>query len=414
MWLELNKIRRDGGTQPRLQMLSETVSEYAEDMKNGDTFPPVRVVYDGDQYWLVDGFHRIAAAEQNGYETFECDVLQGTLQDAQWLSFGVNAAHGERRNRWDVQRIIAAALVHPMSKELSDTAIAKHIHCDHKTVGAQRARMVAAGEVPQRDTRVTADGRTMNVAGINANRGTSSSPAPAAAPPHEPDDDKIQEPAGGWPESDDDGNYPTELAEPVFCNKGHAQAVIHVLQIKPLGWKPLPRWIANAAIVGVSGCELTTPLDFTNEASTREEAIALAAQAMAVHILRCTQDESLLTSRRATLLWFLDWAGEQGANRIDAEDALKREEVARNHVYVRLAENVLFGVIALADETGRDAEAFQNWGRIVTEMMAFADAGDVDGADEMKTLIDQVDRVEARFATIITAMREYKARQLAA
>lgn len=48
--LSLSQIRRDGGTQPRASINHETVREYAEDMKNGDKFPPVIVFYD-DAEW---------------------------------------------------------------------------------------------------------------------------------------------------------------------------------------------------------------------------------------------------------------------------------------------------------------------------------------------------------------------------
>ena len=60
--LLISQIRRDGGTQPRAAINQDTVNEYREDMKNGDKFPPVIVFYDGEIYWLADGFHRIEAA----------------------------------------------------------------------------------------------------------------------------------------------------------------------------------------------------------------------------------------------------------------------------------------------------------------------------------------------------------------
>ena len=64
MQLELSQIRKDGGTQPRASYHFGIAESYAEDMAAGAAFPPVVVFYDGADYWLADGFHRVAAATQ--------------------------------------------------------------------------------------------------------------------------------------------------------------------------------------------------------------------------------------------------------------------------------------------------------------------------------------------------------------
>ena len=88
LWLE--QIRTDGGTQPRAQMDWTVVAEYAADMGNGATFPPVVVFYDGSKYWLADGFHRVEAAKSLGLVEIAADVRQGTLEDAKWYSYSAN------------------------------------------------------------------------------------------------------------------------------------------------------------------------------------------------------------------------------------------------------------------------------------------------------------------------------------
>jgi hypothetical protein len=55
--INLDVIRIDGETQPREELDQEMVAEYAEFMRDGIKFPPVRVFFDGSNYWLVDGFH---------------------------------------------------------------------------------------------------------------------------------------------------------------------------------------------------------------------------------------------------------------------------------------------------------------------------------------------------------------------
>jgi hypothetical protein len=40
-----------------------TQQEIFEDMAAGAVFPPIVVFFDGAEYWLADGFHRVIAAE---------------------------------------------------------------------------------------------------------------------------------------------------------------------------------------------------------------------------------------------------------------------------------------------------------------------------------------------------------------
>lgn len=165
MKLSLDNIRLDGGTQPRAEMRIETVSDYAEAMKNGAEFPPVVVFYDGTDYWLADGFHRLRAWGQTFRgELIEADVRQGTQADAQWFSYGANKEHdtaGTRRNSSDIGRAILAALQHPKGVSSSNTELAEHIGCNHATVSRHRKRFessFAVQKMPERD--VTRNGKT--------------------------------------------------------------------------------------------------------------------------------------------------------------------------------------------------------------------------------------------------------------
>lgn len=106
MNLPTRMIKMDGGTQPRSQLNGEVITEYAEAMKAGVTFPDVIVFYDGSVYWLSDGFHRVNAARETGLETVNADVRQGDKRDAVLFSVGANANHGLRRNREDKRRSI--------------------------------------------------------------------------------------------------------------------------------------------------------------------------------------------------------------------------------------------------------------------------------------------------------------------
>lgn len=124
--LGLSDIETTERLQPRASMNLIAIAEYAEVMKNGRQFPPLEVVFDGDSYWLWDGFHRKAAAEQAELIEVDVNITEGTLQDAEWMALGANQTHGLKRSNEDKRRAVELALGHPASSKLSSNAIAQH------------------------------------------------------------------------------------------------------------------------------------------------------------------------------------------------------------------------------------------------------------------------------------------------
>jgi hypothetical protein len=163
--LRISDIRVDGGTQPRTVLDYDTIDDYAEAMKAGAKFPAVTVYYDGENYWLADGFHRVKAAWQNEQESINAEVVQGTLEDAQWHAFSANKSHGLRRTNVDKQRAVKAALAHPKSAGLSDRAIAVHVGVSHQTVADWRKKIDPLSKTDSAP-RQCSDGRVMNTANI--------------------------------------------------------------------------------------------------------------------------------------------------------------------------------------------------------------------------------------------------------
>ena len=159
--LPIASIRIDGGTQPRAVLDFEAIEDYAEAMSAGVKFPPVTVFYDGDSYWLADGFHRVKAAYAAGFDAVLCDIQQGTIEEAQWFSFSANRGNGLRRTTQDKQRAVKAALLHGRGTTLSDTQVARHVGVDQKTVTNWRRQLESSQEIPKMATRaVTRKGKT--------------------------------------------------------------------------------------------------------------------------------------------------------------------------------------------------------------------------------------------------------------
>jgi hypothetical protein len=289
--LELAKIRRDGGTQPRAHGVDYgVVDEYADLMKEGRVFPPIKVTFDGSEYWLVDGFHRVEAAEEAGLTEFECDVTAGTLADAQWQSYSVNAAHGLPRTNADKRRAVKAALSHARGHELSDRAIADHVGCDHKTVGAVRRELEAAGEVPQATDRVGRDGQVRSIS--------------EAVRPETPPVPEV--PQEFWPLPDENGIFDDAQAELLVesFGRGQRQASINLLQVNVAEWAS--GWSVSLSEKG--GVGASEPLVFRWKYRSRKDAIEWAAKSI---IQWCRRNrEGRPKSQLEAIDHFIAWAME--------------------------------------------------------------------------------------------------------
>lgn len=97
--------------QTRVALSEDTVEDYAEAMRGKAKFPPVTVFADAerDTLWLADGFHRVAAAEADGYKAVKAEVIPGTFADALKHALGANANHGLRRSNADKQKALEMA-----------------------------------------------------------------------------------------------------------------------------------------------------------------------------------------------------------------------------------------------------------------------------------------------------------------
>jgi uncharacterized ParB-like nuclease family protein len=139
--LPIALLRLDGGTQSRAELSISVISKYAEDMQSGDLFPAVDVFYDGQSYWLADGFHRVRATEQVGATKIFADVKQGTQRDAVLFSLGANKRHGLRKSEDDNKRSIERLLRDNEWNCWSNTQIAKHVGVSESYVRQMREEL---------------------------------------------------------------------------------------------------------------------------------------------------------------------------------------------------------------------------------------------------------------------------------
>lgn len=109
--------------------------------REGISFPPVTVYYDGEFYWLADGFHRVQAAAVAGIESIAADIRRGTRRDAVIHSVGANACHGLRRTNAGKQRAVETLLQDEEWGQWSDNAIAKACGVIQPFVGKIRSKL---------------------------------------------------------------------------------------------------------------------------------------------------------------------------------------------------------------------------------------------------------------------------------
>jgi ParB-like chromosome segregation protein Spo0J len=145
--LELSLIRLDGDTQARAELNQSTVDLYAEQIQEGDKFPPITVFFDGSDHWLADGFHRFFAHQKASIETIEADVINGTLRDAKLHAYKANGKRGLQLSAADIRRIIKLMLQDEEWSGWSNKAIAAHVGCSDSTVSRVRAETGAVSAV---------------------------------------------------------------------------------------------------------------------------------------------------------------------------------------------------------------------------------------------------------------------------
>jgi hypothetical protein len=108
--LAVDQISDDPALQPRQQMDLDIIREYSAAWLEGANFPPVEVYFDGEDYWLADGFYRVRSARKAGLSAIHAVVYEGTKRDALIHSLGANAIHGVRRTIIDKRKAIVTML----------------------------------------------------------------------------------------------------------------------------------------------------------------------------------------------------------------------------------------------------------------------------------------------------------------
>lgn len=140
--IDVALIELNGGTQSRSKLDEQTLEDYVQGWQLGTTFPPIEVYFDGQKYWLADGFHRSESFKRAGKgRLIEAIVHQGTRRDAILHSVGANASHGLRRTNPDKRRAVLTLLKDEEWSRWSNQAIARKCGVDESLVRTLKSEL---------------------------------------------------------------------------------------------------------------------------------------------------------------------------------------------------------------------------------------------------------------------------------
>lgn len=123
--LKIEQIKRDKTCQQRESLDLDVVEDYKNAFETGAKLPPIKVKFDGEFYWLYDGFHTTQAAINAGLTELRAEVTDGTLRDAILASVGVNSNHGLRRSNQTKRNAVMTMLKDEEWGKWSNVQIAK-------------------------------------------------------------------------------------------------------------------------------------------------------------------------------------------------------------------------------------------------------------------------------------------------
>ena len=106
--IPIHDILRDDTLQVRARVDTATIRRYSDAMQAGAEFPPVTVAHINGSLYLVDGWHRVAAALANNQYLIWADVSEMTFDEARWYAAKANIEHGLQLKSKELREVFRA------------------------------------------------------------------------------------------------------------------------------------------------------------------------------------------------------------------------------------------------------------------------------------------------------------------
>ncbi len=165
--LDLRQITIDPTLQPRVDGIDPDHVRALEVVH--ETWPPLTVVHQDGQHILIDGFHRIAAAQNLGLQTVPVEIRHLPPDgDLKALAFGLNAVHGRALTLTD-RRTEAERLLRERP-EVSNLEVSRRAGLAPTTIATIRTRLEEAAAIEPAPERLGIDGTRYPVSTARSSR----------------------------------------------------------------------------------------------------------------------------------------------------------------------------------------------------------------------------------------------------
>jgi len=138
--INLNDIDIVGSYQARVEINSDDVDKYAEQMLLGEVFPPIVIFNVDGKNLLADGYHRFYAHKKNNKTRIDADVRKGSYRDYMFYCWFTNPnnKHGRPPTNADKLKILRDCLEDFEVSLWTDAEIARKLGFAHTFVHKYR------------------------------------------------------------------------------------------------------------------------------------------------------------------------------------------------------------------------------------------------------------------------------------
>jgi ParB-like chromosome segregation protein Spo0J len=152
------------------------VAQYKDNLADILQASPIEVYETPDGFYLVDGFHRRAAARQLEQTTIRAIVKRGSVADAYAAACLANLRHGKPLGRSERKKAIQEYI--KLKVKYSNVRIATEVGVSDVTILRYRTELEADGEIEPQEKRIGADSRTTSLTSTNVEVKTVAKPDP--------------------------------------------------------------------------------------------------------------------------------------------------------------------------------------------------------------------------------------------
>ena len=159
--ISIKDIIREKDFMMRERIDKELIAEYKENFDAIQESSPIIVFETAKGFLLVDGFHRLKAAEQLNLDRIKAEIKQGSVQEAYAYACLANLKHGKPLTKDERKKAICEYI--KLNVQLSNVKISLDAGTSDDTIRLYRQELESKGEIEPQGKRVGINGVTQSV-----------------------------------------------------------------------------------------------------------------------------------------------------------------------------------------------------------------------------------------------------------